>query len=74
MNGEFGLVNAEVGNRSRGYGRSMWLWEVYSQKLIYLFIYTPDVVFWFGGNKDFETFGKGKVEVKSWRCMVNLER
>ena len=24
-------------------------------------------------NKDSVTFGKGKVEVKSWRCMVNLE-
>ena len=24
-------------------------------------------------NKDCVTFGKGKVEVKSWRCMVNLE-
>ena len=24
-------------------------------------------------NKDCVTFGKGKVEVKSWRSMVNLE-
>ena len=24
-------------------------------------------------NKDCETFGKGKVEVKTWRCMVNLD-
>ena len=63
MNGEFGSVNAEGGNRSRGYGRTMWLWEVYIQKLIYLFIL----------NKDCVTFGKGKVEVKSWRCVVNLE-
>ena len=25
-------------------------------------------------NKDCLTFGKGKVEVKSWKCVVNLER
>ena len=25
-------------------------------------------------NKDCVTFGKGKVEVKSWKCVVNLER
>ena len=24
--------------------------------------------------KDCVTFGKGKVEVKSWKCVVNLER
>ena len=24
-------------------------------------------------NKDYITFGRGKVEVKSWRCVVNLE-
>ena len=32
VNGEFGSVNVEDGNRSRGYGRSTWLWEVYNQK------------------------------------------
>ena len=25
-------------------------------------------------NKNCVTFGKRKVEVKSWRCVVNLER
>ena len=24
-------------------------------------------------NKDYVTFGKGKVEVKSWTCVVNLD-
>ena len=24
-------------------------------------------------NKDCVTFGKGKVEVKSWKCVVNLD-
>ena len=24
-------------------------------------------------NKDCVTLGKGKVEVKSWKCMLNLE-
>ena len=24
-------------------------------------------------NKDCITFGKGKVEVKSWKCVVNLD-
>ena len=32
VNGEIGSVNADGGNRSRGYGRSTWLWEVYRQK------------------------------------------
>ena len=32
---------------------------------IYLFIYI---------YKDCVRFGKGKAEVKSWMCMVNLER
>ena len=25
-------------------------------------------------NRDCVTFGKGKIEVKSWKCVVNLER
>ena len=32
VNGEFGSVNAEGGNRSRGFRRSTWLGEVYRQK------------------------------------------
>ena len=37
VNGEIGSVNAGGVNRLHGYGRSTWLWEVYSQKLNYLF-------------------------------------
>ena len=32
VNGEIGSVNAGGVNRSRGYERSNWLWEVYRQK------------------------------------------
>ena len=32
VNSEIGSINAGGLNRSRGYGRSAWLWEVYHQK------------------------------------------
>ena len=51
----------EGGNRSHGYrciGKSEFIYYYY------LFIL----------NKDCVRFGKGKVEVKSWRCMENLDR
>ena len=60
MNGEFGSVNTGGGNRSHGYGRSTWLWEVEAKSEFIL-------------NNDCVPFRKGKVEVKLWRCMVNLE-
>ena len=62
MNGEIGSINAG------GSKQITWLWEKHlalggvSSK-VKLFIL----------NKDCVTFGKGKVEVKSWKCVVNLE-
>ncbi len=47
-----------VPGEARGFRRCIG-----KSEFIYLFIL----------NKDCVTFGKGKVEVKTWRCVVNLE-